>query len=185
MKLNRRNVLVGLGTIVAGGGAALGTGAFSSVEADRSVTIETDGDDSALLQIVPNEGYNGDAGDYVDDSDDSIEIVIGDDDNSDTGDTGVNVNATTTFIDLLEVTNNGSQDVGFYVESKEDLGEDELLNFKAENQDTIIENSNAVDLSSENGSTTISLEINADEDTDVNDFPDEVTFFADEDVYNT
>lgn len=49
MKLNRRNVLVGLGTIVAGGGAALGTGAFTSVEAERDIEINIANDESSAL----------------------------------------------------------------------------------------------------------------------------------------
>lgn len=51
MRMNRRNVLIGLGTIVAGGGAALGTGAFSSVEATRDVSIKTDGDGAAVVNL--------------------------------------------------------------------------------------------------------------------------------------
>lgn len=39
MRLSRRNVVVGLGTIVAGGGAALGSGAFSSTEAQRELEV--------------------------------------------------------------------------------------------------------------------------------------------------
>lgn len=36
---NRRNVLIGLGAIVAGGGAALGSGAFSTAEASRELEV--------------------------------------------------------------------------------------------------------------------------------------------------
>ena len=39
MRMNRRNVIVGLGTIVAGGGAALGTGAFSTATANRTLKV--------------------------------------------------------------------------------------------------------------------------------------------------
>jgi hypothetical protein len=56
--MNRRNVLVGLGTIVAGGGAALGTGAFSSVEAERSVSVSTSGDSSANVQLSVDASSN-------------------------------------------------------------------------------------------------------------------------------
>lgn len=40
MKLNRRNVLIGLGGLTIGGGALLGSGAFSSIEAERTVEVE-------------------------------------------------------------------------------------------------------------------------------------------------
>jgi len=39
MKLSRRNVLAGLGGLAVGGGALLGSGAFSSVEATRDVEV--------------------------------------------------------------------------------------------------------------------------------------------------
>ncbi|WP_440770950.1 hypothetical protein [Natronorubrum sp. DTA28] len=39
MNMNRRNVIVGLGTVVVGGGAALGSGAFSSTSAERTLEV--------------------------------------------------------------------------------------------------------------------------------------------------
>lgn len=59
MKMNRRNVVVGLGTIVAGGGAALGSGAFSTASADRTldVNVVTNTDIAAdFVDIVLHEG---------------------------------------------------------------------------------------------------------------------------------
>ncbi|MWV40343.1 hypothetical protein [Natrialba sp. INN-245] len=55
MQMNRRNVIVGLGTIVAGGGAALGSGAFSQTAASRDleVNVVTDSDIAAeFVDIV-------------------------------------------------------------------------------------------------------------------------------------
>ncbi|MFC4542569.1 hypothetical protein ACFO5R_11630 [Halosolutus amylolyticus] len=106
MRLNRRNVLAGLGTIVAGGGAALGTGAFSSVEADRTVNISiADDNDSALLAL---------------DADGSSDLVTND------GGSGsdlkfnldnLNDNATTKVEPAFTITNNGGQDVGVKVQA--------------------------------------------------------------------
>jgi len=39
MAINRRNVLVGIGGLAIGGGALLGSGAFTSVEAERDVEV--------------------------------------------------------------------------------------------------------------------------------------------------
>jgi len=49
MKLNRRNTIIGLGTIVAGGGAALGSGAFSSTEATRDLEV------NVVTDVLPSE----------------------------------------------------------------------------------------------------------------------------------
>ena len=106
MKLNRRNTLIGLGTIVAGGGAALGTGAFSSVEADRTVNFGTTGDAGALLAFEINsgtlEGENSDG--------DQIEIDVDD----------LNEDATTRFDEAITVANNGENDVELSIEDVPD-----------------------------------------------------------------
>ena len=54
MKMNRRNVLAGLGGLAVGGGALLGSGAFSSVEATRDVEVNvlTDTDIGADDQVA-------------------------------------------------------------------------------------------------------------------------------------
>jgi len=88
--MRRRNVLIGLGSATAGLSAVFGSGAFTQVEADRSLTIGVSEDDSALLAL--------DAGDnvasvYNDDTsgDTSGELVI---DTNKLGGDGFNVGAT-------------------------------------------------------------------------------------------
>lgn len=92
MRMNRRNVLAGLGGIVAGGGALLGTGAFSSVSADRTVSIKTAGDGSgdAMIGIDLTGDLAGSAGD-------TITFDLAED---------VNLDAVTRFEGVLEITNN-------------------------------------------------------------------------------
>ena len=51
MKMNRRQALIGIGTLAVGSGAALGSGAFTSVEANRDVSVVTAGDADAALGI--------------------------------------------------------------------------------------------------------------------------------------
>ena len=99
---SRRSVLIGLGGVVAGGGAILGTGAFDTVEAQRTVSVETTGDANALLALTPVD----DDGPYVDDSGDTVELTLGDPDGN-----GLNQNAVTTFDELVTITNNGTQTV--------------------------------------------------------------------------
>ena len=66
--MNRRNVLIGLTAAATGSSVVFGSGAFTQVQADRSLTIGVSEDDSALLAL--------DAGDnvasvYNDDSEDN------------------------------------------------------------------------------------------------------------------
>ena len=110
MAMNRRNVLIGLGAVAAGGGAALGTGAFSQVEATRSVSIGTAGDSGALLSLtLDTESYNG----------------LSDNSESNSGTNGANTvqidlesindNAVTTFDDALTIENNGNNPVNLSI----------------------------------------------------------------------
>jgi hypothetical protein len=49
--MNRRNVLIGLGALTVGGGAAFGSGAFSTVQADRTVDIAITNDTNGNLGL--------------------------------------------------------------------------------------------------------------------------------------
>ena len=49
--MNRRNVLLGLGTAAAGSGIVFGSGAFTQVEADRDLTIGVDNDSEGIIEI--------------------------------------------------------------------------------------------------------------------------------------
>jgi len=48
---NRRKFIAGLGALATGSAAAVGTGAFTSVSAERSVTIDTADDAYAFLRL--------------------------------------------------------------------------------------------------------------------------------------
>lgn len=103
MKLNRRNTLIGLGTIVAGGGAALGTGAFSTVEADRTVDVSTAGDNEALLGLeILSDTLEGEDGD-------TIEFELG----------NLNLNGQTEFDGAFEITNSGEDSITVTIEDED------------------------------------------------------------------
>ena len=53
MRLTRRNALIGLGTVAAGAGVVGGSGASTSVTAERTVSINTAGDGGAALGLIP------------------------------------------------------------------------------------------------------------------------------------
>jgi len=119
---NRRNVLIGLGGLVAAGGAALGTGAFTTVTAERTVTVQTTGDANAFLSIQaanrPNNSSsppsNSTENEYVSVTDGTVQINLdgsNTDGDSEISSDGLNQNAVTTFRNLLQITNNGTQDI--------------------------------------------------------------------------
>ena len=116
MRLTRRNALIGLGTVAAGAGVIGGTGAFTSVDAERSVSVQTTGDASAALTLeqapgdIDNNTPTANAAEYVTTTgDDLITIDISSDGNSQAD--GINMNARTTLENLITITNNGTQTV--------------------------------------------------------------------------
>ncbi|OIB58947.1 hypothetical protein [Natrialba sp. SSL1] len=167
MKVNRRTTLIGLGTIVAGGGAALGTGAFDTVEADRSVDIETTGDGGALLGLeILSDTLAGDG----EADEDVIEFDL---DN-------LNADATTTFEDALEITNNGTEPVTVTIEDESEenlIGDvDKAMSFTRDSSDS------AIDLGTEDDEdehqATLAVEFDLTGDTGEDDIPDSITIVA-------
>jgi hypothetical protein len=84
--MNRRKFIAALGAATAGTSAAAGTGAFTSVSADRSVNVTVADDSNAFLGLVP-----GDTG-LVTESGGTLQINL---DGTGTGAEGVNFNAVT------------------------------------------------------------------------------------------
>ena len=56
--MKRRQFILGTGAAAAGGSALLGSGAFSSVEAERDVTVEVADDADGYLGLEPSDGPN-------------------------------------------------------------------------------------------------------------------------------
>ena len=114
---NRRKFLAGLGALASGSAAAVGTGAFTSVSADRSVNVSVADDSDALLAF---ETSSADNSAYADTSGAAVSIDITDSNDSGFSSgadpSGVNPNATTQINDIFKVRNQGSQAVVVYVE---------------------------------------------------------------------
>ena len=137
--MERRKFVVGLGALASGSAAAVGTGAFTSVEADRSITIETAGDANAFLSFEKatdsDDNVTPNAQEYVELTGDST--VSFDFTNSDATDgtaTGINKNATSTFDNLIDIRNNGSQEIVLSVESDLIASQGGFLGIYAENE---------------------------------------------------
>lgn len=104
------------GTLTAGGALIAGTGAFSSVQADRDIKVNVAGDASAYLGIAPASGPNGA---YADVNDGPLTLDFTGSNNNIgsgiSGGTGVNLDAITSFESVFEIRNNGTQEVNVTV----------------------------------------------------------------------
>jgi hypothetical protein len=105
--MDRRKFIAAMGSLAAGGAAATGTGAFTSVSADRSVSVDVADDSDALLAIEPQATPNGNEYASVN-TDGTVELDFSE---TDVGGGGLNRNAETIIRDILQVRNQGTQDV--------------------------------------------------------------------------
>ncbi|AXR79659.1 hypothetical protein [Natrarchaeobaculum sulfurireducens] len=118
MGITRRNTIIGLGVLAGSAGLIGGSGAFDSVEAQRSFDVSVSGDAGGQLGItVTNDAIarteESGAGDN--------EVIVF----SLEADDSLNEDAVTTFFEVFDLTNNGSQDV----EARLDLEDVEGLTF--------------------------------------------------------
>lgn len=93
--MKRRRLLLGVGTAV-GATSIVGSGAFSSVEASRDLTVSVADDIEALLTLRPADTPNGA---YADVTDGTLSLDI----------STVNPNAVTVFDDVFKIENRGTQ----------------------------------------------------------------------------
>lgn len=109
--MKRRTLVLGLGSIGLASSSILGSGAFSSVRADRDVTVNVAGDADAYLRLAPCEGSAN--GDYVTGAADgtmAIDLSSENDDVEGDGE-GVNPEALTVIHNVFEISNQGTQNV--------------------------------------------------------------------------
>jgi len=88
--------------------AGFGTGAFTSVEASRDVSVQVATDDQALLTLEPTDGPNGE---YATLESGELVIDLSPSNPTDAGGTGVNARAETTIEGVFAVENRGMQPV--------------------------------------------------------------------------
>jgi len=111
--MNRRRFVLGLGALAGGGAATVGTGAFSSVEAQRNISVTVSDDANAQLGIQPTDEPSGN---YVDTTpNDALAIDLTASNNNVgsgiAGGEGLNANAITEIADVFEIRNQGAQTV--------------------------------------------------------------------------
>ena len=113
--MERRKFVIGAGALASGSAAALGTGAFSSVEADRDATVDVVNDSDGYLSLTPDP-KDTHGNEYVEETDGTIEFTFD----------RLNPDATTTIDDLLEVANEGTQSVEVSVDFSPDDDQDRV-----------------------------------------------------------
>ena len=103
--MQRRKFILGLGATAASGATVLGSGAFTSVEADRDITVEVADDAYAFLALKSTSHYAVDDGG-------TLAIDLSPDNPTDAGGQGVNARADTVIYEVFKIENQGTQDVG-------------------------------------------------------------------------
>jgi hypothetical protein len=112
--MERRKFIIGAGSLAAGGAAAIGSGAFSSVEAERSLSVSIADDDTAYLKFDTDLGNSPDDNyEYSEISNDEMSINFG---TNDAGGQGVNPNAVNHFDDVFALMNQGTEPVKIWFE---------------------------------------------------------------------
>jgi len=111
--MQRRKFLAGIGSLAAGAAAVTGTGAFTTVSADRAVSVSVADDSDALLGLNARSSNENSA--YADESGNQISIDLTSSNSTTAGGEGINQDALTTIYDIFSVENQGTQNVLAYV----------------------------------------------------------------------
>ena len=107
--MERRKFVVGLGALASGSAAAVGTGAFNFANVERSITIDTAGDDSAFLALESESEYTNNSGDK-----------LAFDFSTDEGGSGINEDSDYSFSGIFSVENQGTDPVGVWIVDNDD-----------------------------------------------------------------
>lgn len=133
MRVTRRNVIIGAGTVAVGIGVAIGTGAFTTVEAERTATVDVEDDSQAYLRLLIEEN-SPDGGAYEDFQNQDftsleegtqgqqiVQFNFDDAGGGDEGD-GLNDDAVTRFdnVFMIENQSGGAIELDYRVDDQED-----------------------------------------------------------------
>lgn len=100
--MDRRKFIIGIGSLAAGGAAALGTSAFNVARSDRTMDVEMVGDSDAYLALEETDG------EYTSvDTDGTFSVDFGDNGRGQ----GLSENANYVFTDVFKIRNQGTDDI--------------------------------------------------------------------------
>ena len=112
--MERRKFTIGLGALATGSAAAMGTGAFDLVTAEREVDVNVAGDESAYLALEALDDAYADGTDGG-----TLELDFSGDLTDQNGD-GVNDEAVSVFLDLFRLENQGTETIQVTVATADD-----------------------------------------------------------------
>ncbi|MFB6228384.1 MAG: hypothetical protein ABEH88_07435 [Halobacteriales archaeon] len=155
------------------------TGAFTSVEAERTVSVNVSDDSDALLQLEANGSSPNGA--YA--TTDGGQLVIDLDNPSGVDGAGLNDNATTEIFHIVNVTNQGTQSVGLSADvsnSNSDVKVTLVGNHSTPTQDVNLTGSGTINGLDTGETASLGLVIVTDDAGSSANFNETVTLTADE-----
>lgn len=102
-----RGKLLALVTIVVAAALVTGTGAFSTVETERTANVQVAGDANAYLGLEPHEDGNGQFAEQNEEG--MLEIKFTEEHETEKGGQGVNPESRTSFDNVFTITNQGTE----------------------------------------------------------------------------
>lgn len=149
--MERRKFAIGMGALATGSGAVLSSGAFSQVESQRDVLVDSVSDNQALLEFAPVNGDLLDEGDVsgtIDSRSAFVDLEDDDDDDAaaeidfsamggeDLPGNGLNNRSVTVIEDVFHILNAGSTEIEISIHdagndltgNSDIVGDDSLIN---------------------------------------------------------
>jgi hypothetical protein len=120
--MGRKGKLFGLLAVFAAIGLVTASGAFTTVSAERTASVNVAGDANALLALEPADTPNGD--EYAGTSNDQLEIELATENAE-----GVNPNAVTEIDSVFRITNQGSQEVNVSISDSSSSDNSDAVTF--------------------------------------------------------
>ena len=186
--MKRRNFIIGIGSLAAGSAAAISTGAFTSVEATREVSVTVAEEDEAYLALDPTDEDNATFVTQDNSAEEELSIDINDANGTVNNGNGVGLDSIYEFDNLFNVENQGTQqrDVSITTLSSTDFGPDVsglTVHFYAgEWQGTSLDPNNGSPVTVGTGeSATIGLRVTTTGETSTGDFDADATVTASSD----
>ena len=131
--MNRRTAILGLGGLVAGSGAAMGTGAFTSVTAERQVDVDVRNDDDAYLALRPVDSDGNVVDDLAEGDTDRVPetpeqnrpfaLIDEQTGRIDIAVSALNGNAVTQIPSVFQIDNQGRNTVDVYIQAAYEAGD--------------------------------------------------------------